>query len=178
MKRIKFASLIGMSLLMGAVVVLAGCGASGTAKKPKGIVLQEGDRAVLTEGEDYTTIEFPAELTSEDIAMYDTDFLGYMLKSNVPISTDGGSYGAYGIYYYMHNSKEWLHQGIYEHPYEITVSKIQSIRIAKDVMRLREFHELMPYLDGSKEKKNDNGYQREIRDGQNYYRFIEITLRD
>ena len=178
MKSIKLFSLISMSLVMGAMVVFSSCGASGAGKKSKGIVLQEGDRAEITSDNDFTTITFPAELTSDDMAFYDTDLLGYLLASNAPISTNGSEYDAYRIYYYMHNSKEWLHQGVYETPYEISVSKIKSIRIANYRMRLREFCEQMPYMNDSKEKKSDSNYQNEIRFGENYYLFFEIVLRD
>ena len=163
---------------MGAVVVLASCGSSDTAKKPKGIALQEGDRAVLTKADGFTTIEFPYDLTSEDMALYDTDLRGYLIKSHAPISTSGSEYDAYPIYYYLHNSKEWLHQGIYENPYEMNVSKIKRIRIADYKMRLREFNKDMPYLNNSQEKKNDSGYQNEIRFGENYYIFFEIEMKD
>ena len=178
MKRVKFVSLLSLSLLMSAVVLVSACGSSGAAKKPKGIVLQEGDRAVLTNANGYTTIEFPAELNGEDVDLYDTDLLGYLLKSNAPISTSGSEYDAYRIYYYLHNSKEWLHQGIYENPYEMTVSKIKSVKIANYRMRLREFADQMPYLTNSKEKKSDSGFQNEIQFGENYYLFIDITMRD
>lgn len=178
MKRIKFASLIGLSLLMGAVVVLASCGAAGSAKKAKGIVLQEGDRATVTDEDGFTTITFPAELSNEDLAIYDTDLLGYLYKANAPITSDGSEYDIYRIYYYLHNSKEWLHKGTYDRPYEMTVSKIASIRIADDRMRLKEFYEQMPLLHNSQEKKSDNSYQNEIRSGESYYIFIDITMRD
>ena len=112
------------------------------------------------------------------MALYDTDLLGYLLKSNAPISTSGSEYDTYRIYYYMHNSKEWLHQGVYENPYEISVTKIKSIKIANYRMRLREFYEQMPYLSNSKEKKSDSGFQNEIQFGESYYLFIDITLRD
>lgn len=177
MKQIRFSSMIIVALLMGAMA-LNSCGASGSAGKQKGIVLQEGDRATLTNENGFTTIVFPDKLTSEDMALYDTDFLGYMLKSNGPITTSGTSYDSYNIYYYLHNSKEWLHQGIYETPYEMQVSRIKSIKIANDRMRLREFNEMMPLLNNSKEKKSDNGYQDEIMFGNNYYIFIDITMRD
>ena len=166
-----------LSLLVGALA-LTSCGSSGAAKKPKGIILQEGDPATVTQADGVTTIEFPATLTAEQRAFYDTDFLGYMLKSNGPISTDGREWDAYNIYYYLHNSKEWLHQGIYEAPYEMKVSDIKTIRIADYRQRLRDFNEKMPLLNNSKEKKNDNSYQDEILFGSNYYLFIEIVMRD
>ena len=97
MKSIKLFSLISMSLVMGAMVVFSSCGASGAGKKSKGIVLQEGDRAEITSDNDFTTITFPAELTSDDMAFYDTDLLGYLLGSNAPISTNGSEYDAYRI---------------------------------------------------------------------------------
>lgn len=178
MKRINFAQILSLSLVMSAMVLLAACGSSGAAKKPKGIILQEGDRATLTTEGGYTLIEFPEELNGDDMVLYDTDFLGYMLKSNGPISTDANEYDSYRIYYYLHNSKEWLHQGIYENPYEMQVSKIKSIKISQNRQRLREFNESMPLLNGSKEKKNDQGYQDEIMFGNSYYIMIDITMRD
>ena len=178
MKRLHFVSLMSLSLLMSAVVLFSACGSSGATKKPKGIVLQEGDRAVLTNANGYTTIEFPAELNGEDVALYDTDLLGYLLKSNAPISTSGSEYDAYRIYYYLHNSKEWLHQGIYENPYEMTVTKVKRVRIANYRLRLREFADQMPYLTNSKEKKSDSGFQNELQFGESYYLFIDITMRD
>lgn len=177
MKQIRFSSMLVLSLLVGALA-LTSCGSSGAAKKPKGIILQEGDPATVTQADGVTTIEFPATLTAEQRAFYDTDFLGYMLKSNGPISTDGREWDAYNIYYYLHNSKEWLHQGIYENPYEMTVSKVKSVKIANYRMRLREFADQMPYLTNSKEKKSDSGFQNEIQFGENYYLFIDITMRD
>jgi hypothetical protein len=177
MKQIRFSSMIVLSLLVGAMT-LSACGSSGAAKKPKGIVLQEGDPATVTHADGFTTIEFPATLTAEQRAFYDTDFLGYMLKSNGPISTDGRQYDTYNIYYYLHNSREWLHQGIYENAYEMKVADIKTIKIADYRQRLREFNEKMPLLNNSKEKKSDSGYQDEILFGNNYYLFIEIVMRD
>lgn len=178
MKKMRIVSVFSLALLVGAMAMFSSCGSSGTAKKPKGIVLQEGDRAVLTNANGQTTIEFPDELNGDDMALYDTDFLGYMLKSNAPISTSGREYDAYNIYYYMHNSKEWLHQGIYENPYNMEVTKIKSVKIANYRMRLKEFNEQMPMLNNSKEKKSDNNYQNEILFGESYYIFIDITMRD
>ena len=178
MKRMRFVSVFSLALIVGAMAMFSSCGSSGTAKKPKGIVLQEGDRAVVTNADGFTTITFPETLTGDDMALYDTDFLGYMLKSNGPISTSGTEYDTYRIYYYLHNSKEWLHQGIYENAYEQPVSKIKSIKIANYRMRLKEFNEKMPLLNNSKEKKSDNNYQNEILFGENYYLFIDITMRD
>ena len=178
MKKLRIASVFSLALLVGAMALFSSCGSSDSVKKPKGIVLQEGDRAVLTNADGFTTITFPAELTGDDLALYDTDFLGYMLKSNGPINTSGSEYDSYRIYYYLHNSKEWLHQGIYENPYEMTVSKIKSIKIANYRMRLKEFNEKMPLLNNSKEKKSDSGYQNEVMFGENYYILIDITMRD
>ena len=178
MKKMRIVSVFSLALLVGAMAMFSSCGSSGTAKKPKGIVLQEGYRAVVTNADGFTTIQFPDELTGDDMALYDTDFLGYMLKSNGPINTSGSEYDSYRIYYYLHNSKEWLHQGIYENPYEMQVSKIKSIKIANYRMRLKEFNEKMPLLNNSKEKKNDQSYQNEILFGENYYIMIDITLRD
>ena len=45
-------------------------------------------------------------------------------------------------------------------------------------MRLREFNKEMPLLNDSRDMKNDQGYQNEIREGETKYTFIEITLRD
>ncbi len=177
MKQIRFSLMVLVSLFMGATV-LTSCGASGAAGKQKGIVLQEGDRATLLNENGYTTIVFPDKITSDDMAIYDTDFRGYLLKSNAPIDNSGNQYDSYGIYYYLHNSKEWLHQGIYENPYEMQISRIKSIKIANDRMRLREFNEQMPLLNNSKEKKSDQGYQDEIMFGNSYYIFIDITMRD
>ena len=177
MKKMKIAS-ISLLMMFGAMMV-ASCGSSNaTPKEKKTIVLQEGDKATLTVGEDYTVIEFPETVTAEDLALYETDFMGYISKSNGPISTDGKTWESYGIYYYLHNSKEWLHQGTYASPEEMTVSKIKKIRIANRRMRLREFVDEMPYKRDSKEMKNDQGFQDEISFGNTYYIFIDIELRD
>jgi hypothetical protein len=163
---------------MGAIT-LTSCGSTGAASgKQKGIVLQEGDKATLTNENGFTTIVLPEEMTAEDLALYDTDVLGYLLKSNAPISTSGGSWDNDNIYYYMHNSKEWLHLGNYEHPYEVEMTKVKSIRIANNRKRLREFVDEMPLLANSKEKKADNGFQDEISFGNSYYIFVEIVLKD
>ena len=45
-------------------------------------------------------------------------------------------------------------------------------------MRLRDFNDQMPLLSGSKEKKNDQGYQDEVKFGQTFYYFIELVVRD
>ena len=177
MKRIKFATLIALSLVMG-TVTLTSCGSTGSATKQKGIVLQEGDNATLTNENGYTTIVLPEEKTSDDLALYDTDVLGYLLKSNAPISTSGGSWDNDNIYYYLHNSKEWLHLGNYEHAYEVEMSKVKSIRIANNRKRLREFVDEMPLLANSKEKKADQSFQDEVSFGNAYYIFVEITLND
>ena len=173
----KTISIICMALMAGAMVT--SCGSSNaTPKEKKTIVLQEGDKATLTVGEVFTEIEFPEAVTAEDLALYETDFMGYISKSNGPISTDGGTWDSYKIYYYLHNSKEWLHQGTYASPQEMTVSKIKKIRIANRRMRLREFVDEMPYKRDSKEMKNDQGFQDEISFGNTYYIFIDIELRD
>lgn len=169
--------LASLALVMGAMVMFTACGSSNAPKKPKGIILQEGDPAVLTNENGYTTIEFPANPTSDDMKFYDNDFIGYMLDSNAPMTTSGDRWESYSTYYYMHNAKEWLHQGIYESPNDIKVSQIKKITIANNRMRLREFNTLMPLLDGSKEKKNDQGYQNEVTFGETYYIFIDIELR-
>ncbi|MBO4561380.1 MAG: hypothetical protein J5705_05370 [Bacteroidaceae bacterium] len=179
MKKMRIASMFSLALLVGAMAMVSSCGStSATASKSKGIVLQEGDKATLTNEDGYTTIVFPETLTSEDLALYGTDFLGYILKSNGPITTDGGTWDSYRIYYYLHNSKEWLHQGVYANPYEMQVSKIKSIRIANSRKRLRDFVDEMPLLANSKEKKSDQSFQDEISFGNSYYIFIEIVMKD
>lgn len=179
MKRIKFASLIGLSLVLGAMT-LTSCGSTNSASssKQKGIVLQEGDKATLTVDGDYTIIELPKEKTVEDLAFYDTDVLGYLLKSNANITTDGQNWGNDRIYYYLHNSREWLYKGNYEHPYEMEMTKVKSIRIGNRRQRLRDFVDLMPLKANSKEMKSDQGFQDEISFGSSYYIFVEITLLD
>ena len=176
MKKIRFSALMIVSALMAAAMFVS-CGSS-APKKPRGIILQEGDPATVTQADGFTTIEFPATLTQEQRDFYDTDILGYLLKSNGPISTDGRQYDSYNIYYYLHNSREWLDQGIYENPYEMEVFRVKSIKIADYRMRLREFNEKMPLMNNSKVKKSDQGYQDEILFGNNYYLFIDITMRD
>ncbi|MCQ2068801.1 MAG: hypothetical protein MJY68_06865 [Bacteroidaceae bacterium] len=179
MKQIRFFSMLFLSVLMGAVT-LTSCGSSGTAtkKEKKTIVLQEGDKATLTVDETFTTISLPETMTADEMAMYETDIMGYLSKSNAPITTDGGTWDSYRIYYYMHNSKEWLHQGIYSTPQEIQMSRVKSIRIANERMRLREFADEMPLLSNSKEMKSDQSFQDEISFGNTYYIFIDITLKD
>ena len=175
----KIASLISLSLVLGALT-LTSCGSSSGAAsgKQKGIVLQEGDKATLTNEDGYTTIVLPEEMSSDDMALYDTDVLGYLLKSNAQITTDGGTWDNDRIYYYLHNSKEWLHLGNYSNPYEIEMTKVKSIRIANGRKRLREFVDEMPYLRDSKEKKSDQSFQDEISFGSTYYKFSEIVLKD
>ena len=166
-----------LSLMMGATLV--SCGSTGATKKEKQtIILQEGDKATLTVEEDYTTITLPESQTTDDMAFYETDVMGYLSKSNAPISTDGRQWESYGIYYYLHNSNDWLHQGNYSHPEEIQMSKVKSIRIANRRKRLREFVDQMPYLANSKEMRNDQNFQDEVSFGSNYYIFIDITLKD
>jgi hypothetical protein len=177
MKKIRFYSVLFMSLMAG--IIMTSCGSSNTTKKEKqNIVLQEGDKATLTIDENYTTIVFPESVSADELALYETDFLGYILKSNGPITTDGGTWDSHRIYYYLHNSKEWLHLGNYANPYEIQVSRIKKIRIAQKRQRLRDFVDEMPLMANSKEKKNDQGFQDEISFGNNYYIFIEIELKD
>lgn len=177
MKQIRFYSVLFLSFLMG--VSFTSCGSTGTAtKEKKTIVLQEGDNATLTVADDYTTIVLPQEQTSQDMALYETDVMGYLSKSNAPISTDGDRWESYAIYYYMHDSKDWLHQGIYSTPQEIQMSRVKSIRIANSRKRLREFVDQMPFLANSKEKKSDQGFQDEVQFGNTYYIFIDITLKD
>ena len=85
------------------------------------------------------------------------DVLGYLLKSNAQITTDGGTWGNDRIYYYLHNSKEWLHMGVYANPYEMEMTKVKSIRIGNRRQRLRDFVDLMPLKANSKEMKSDQG---------------------
>jgi len=178
MKRKNLTSLLFTALIMSAVFAVYSCGSSGSTKKPKGIIIPEGDKATLTVADGFSTIQFPEVLDAADRELYDIDFLGYMLRANAPISTSGSEYDGFGIYYYMHDSKEWLYKGIYSNPAEMSVSKIKTIKIANSRKRLREFNTLMPLMDNSAEKKSDQGYQNEILFGSNYYFFIEIVLRD
>ncbi|MCQ2083520.1 MAG: hypothetical protein MJY58_03375 [Bacteroidaceae bacterium] len=166
-----------MLLLMSAAVIFSSCGA-GAPKQSKELVLAEGDRATLTNDGEYTTIEFPDQLTAEDGTLYDTDLMGYLSNCNAPISTDGTDWDGFRIYYYMHNSREWLHKGIYENPAEIKVSQIKKIVIANRYTYLRNFNTKMTLLNNSKEMKNDNGYKEEVQFGNTYYYYIEVILRD
>ena len=177
MKKMRIASIMSLALVCGAMMFTS-CGSTGSASKQKGIVLQEGDKATLTNENGYTTIVLPEEKTTEDLALYDTDVLGYLLKSNAPISTDGGEWENDRIYYYLHNSNDWLHLGNYANPYEVEMSKVKSIRVANSRMRLREFVDEMPKLANSKEKKSDQNFQDEVSFGSNYYIFLEIVLKD
>jgi len=147
-------------------------------KTPKGIVLVEGDNAVLTVGDKYTTIEFPENLTAEDFDLYSSDLVNYLMDSNAKISNDGTEYANYSVYYYMHNSREWMHKGQYNNPAQITVSKIKKISISNRGMRLREFYKEMPLLSNSQEKKADQSFQDETRSGEKFYTYIEVFLRD
>lgn len=174
MKRTR--TILSVSVLLIANLLLV-CNVN-AAKKPKGIIIPEGDNAVVNTEGAYTTITFPETLTPEDAERYDTDFLGYMISIKSKISSTGGDYDGNRIYYYVHNSKEWLHKGQYEDPTLLSVSKIKSIKFSKYTLRLREFNKQMPLLDGDKEKKNDSGYQNEILSGENRYIFMEIVLRD
>lgn len=153
MKRKNLTSLLFTALIMSAVFAVYSCGSSGSTKKPKGIIIPEGDKATLTVADGFSTIQFPDELDAADRELYDIDFLGYMLRANAPISTSGSEYDGFGIYYYMHDSKEWLYKGIYSNPAEMSVSKIKTIKIANSRKRLREFNTLMPLMDNSAEKK-------------------------
>ena len=107
------------------------------AKKPKGIIIPEGDKAELVTEGSYNIINFPETLTAEDIELYNTDLVGYMLRVNCKMATDGSDFNGSSVYYYVHNSKEWLHKGQYESPALITVSRIKSIRISKSILRFR-----------------------------------------
>jgi|GEM_PF-1351255 len=181
MKSLRSIFATGVMLTVGMLMVqgmYSDADAAKKPKKPKGIVLQEGDRATLTVDSKYTTIVFPDNLTAEDMALYDTDFVGYILNSNGKISSTGGEYAGGTVYYYLHNSTEWLHKGQYDNPATINVTRIKSIKITKPLLRLREFNKEMPLLDNSRDKKNDTGYQDELRTGESRYIFIDITLRD
>ena len=173
MKKMRITSMFSLALVFGAMTLVSCGSTSSTASSSKGIVLQEGDKATLTNENGYTTIVFPETVTADDLAMYETDF-----KSNGPITTDGGTWDSHRIYYYLHNSREWLHQGVYANPYEMQVSKIKSIRIANSRKRLRDFVDEMPLLANSKEKKSDQSFQDEISFGNSYYIFIEIVMKD
>lgn len=176
MKRTSIISFLGLSmilLVMQGVVMNADA-----AKKPKGIIIPEGDNAELVTEGSYNIINFPETLTAEDLELYNTDLVGYMLRVNCKMGTDGSDLNGCSVYYYMHNSKEWLHKGQYENPSQITVSRIKSIRISKSILRLRDFRKEMPLLDGDKEMKNNASYQDEIQTGENRYYFFEIILRD
>ncbi len=178
MKQMKSILSVGMLLAAGLLMVQGLVSNADAAKKPKGLIIPEGDNAVLSEEGAYTTITFPEELTAEELDLYNTDLVGYILRINGKMSTDGNEYKGTSVYYYVHNSKEWLHKGQYEVPGTITVSRIKSIRISKSILRLRDFNKQMPLLDGDKEKKNDQGYQDELLFGENRYTFIELVLRD
>lgn len=178
MKKIRLYSMMLLSLVMGASLVSCGSTGSATKKEKKTIVLQEGDKATLTVDDDYTTITLPEAQTTEDLAFYETDIMGYLSKSNAPISTDGSTWESYRIYYYMHNSKEWLYQGVYSTPQEIQMSRVKKIRIANRRKYLREFVDQMPLLANSKEKKNDDSFQNELSFGSTYYIFIDVELKD
>lgn len=176
MKRNRTISLLSLSLI---VLLFQGLVMNAdAAKKPKGLIIPEGDNAVLVSEGGYTTITFPASLSAEELDLYNTDLVGYILRINGKMSTDGNEYKGTSVYYYVHNSKEWLHKGQYENPGQLTVSKIKSIRISNTILRLREFNTQMPLLDGDKEKKNDSGYQEELQFGENRYTFFDVTLRD
>ncbi|MCQ2057201.1 MAG: hypothetical protein MJY75_03210 [Bacteroidaceae bacterium] len=166
-----------MLLILCAVTLFSSCGA-GAPKKSKDLVLAEGDNAILTNDGDYTTIVFPEKLTDADRAIYDTDLMGYLEMINAPISTDGQSWDGFSIYYYMHNSTQWLHKGIYSDPAIIKVADIAKLVIANDYTYLRNFNTKMTLKNNDKEAKNDSGYQQEIQFGHNYYYYIEVVLRD
>lgn len=166
-----------MMLILSAVTLFSSCGA-GAPKQSKELVLAEGDNATLTNDGEYTTITFPETLTDADRAIYDTDLMGYLAKINAPISTDGHQWDGFSIYYYMHNTTQWLHKGIYEDPAIIKVTDIAKLVIANDYTYLRNFNTKMVLKNKDKETKNDNSYQEEIQFGHNYYYYIEVVLRD
>ncbi len=177
MRKIKGLMSFGVMLMAG--LLMAACGASGETKekKQKGLVLPEGDNATLVVDGSYTTITFPDELSAEDQERYNTDFVGYIMSLNGKINVEGREMNNYPIYYYLHNQGQWLFKGEYENPAIISVKDIKMIKISNYPLRLREFNTQMPLLDGSKEKKNDQGYQDEILFGSNRYTFVEILVR-
>lgn len=175
----KSINLLSLSKLLVVLMMLSCASVVGAKeKKPKGLVIPEGDRAELVIDSDYSTITFPETLTEEEMELYNTDFVGYIQRINGKISSTGGDYKGSPIYFYLHNSQEWLFKGQFDSPATMEVTKIKSIKISNKLLRLREFNKLMPLLDGSREKKNDQGYQEEIQFGENRYTFIDITLRD
>lgn len=175
----KIKNLLSFSKLLVVLMMLSSASVVGAKeKKPKGLIIPEGDRAVLVVESDYSTITFPETLTEEEVELYSTDFVGYIQRINGKISSTGSDYKGSPIYFYLHNSKEWLFKGQYDSPAIMQVSKIKSIKMSNGLLRLREFNKLMPLLDGSKEKKNDQGYQDEVLFGESRYTFIDITLRD
>ena len=178
MKQIKSILSAGILLAASMLMVQGLISGADAAKKPKGLIVPEGDNAVLVNEGGYTTVTFPDALSAEEMELYSTDFVGYILRLNGKMSSDGGEYKGTSTYYYVHNSKEWLHKGQYETPGMIQVSRIKSFRISNSILRLRDFNKQMPLLDGDKEKKNDQGYQDELMFGENRYTFIEIILRD
>ena len=60
--------LMSISLLLVIGLLMAACGSSGAVKekKPKGLILPEGDNATLVVDGSYTTITFPAELSAAE----------------------------------------------------------------------------------------------------------------
>lgn len=175
----KIKNLLSFSKLLIVLMVMSSASIVGAKeKKPKGLILPEGDRAELVVGSDFSTITFPETLTAEEMELYNTDFVGYIQRINGKISSTGSDYKGSPIYFYLHNSKEWLYKGEFDSPAIMQVTKIKSIKISNSLMRLREFNKLMPLLDGSREKKNDTDYQNEVMSGENRYTFIDITLRD
>lgn len=178
MKKFRTYTMIALSVLMGMSLVSCGSTSSATKKEKKSIVLQEGDNATLTVDEDYTTITLPVEQTASDMALYETDVMGYLSASNAPISTDGRTWDTFPIYYYLHNSSDWLFQGVYANPEEIQMTRVKQIRIANRRKYLRDFVDQMPFLANSKQKKVDDSFQNEVRFGSQYYYFVEIVLKD
>lgn len=178
MKNKRFSSILVLPLAISALFMVYSCGSSDATKKPKGIILPEGDNATLIKEGGYTTIQFPETLDAADRDRYDVDLLGYLIKANAPINTSGSEYDGFPIYYYMHDFKEWLYKGIYSNPQEMSVAKIKTVKIGNNRMRLRDFNTKMPLLNDSREKKNDQSYQNEVMFGENYYFFIEVVLRD
>ena len=72
-------------------------------------------------------------------------------------------------------AKAYLHKGQYDSPATINVQRIKSIKIAKPLMRLREFNKEMPLLDKSRDKQNDQNYQNEL-DAARIYAIIESEI--
>lgn len=151
------------------------------APKKKGIVLAEGDRAVYTQGSGSTlsSIVFPETLTDEEInGLYATDIPGYMTAIGHKMSPSGTDVNGISIYYYVHNSKEWLFKGDWANPETTPIKAIKEIRWGNFSQYLREFVQHMPLKTENKETKSNQSFQDELQFGSNKYYFFEIVIRD